>query len=108
MNIRYMASDRNLVNTALYFLLLNQLSAARVLWQYFVNRVLWYKRKLLDMGCIESKLLNRKKKDDFVDAEQGNVEQIPELGEKQKDILLESWVNLKSDITKVGVVTFMK
>ena len=107
MNIRYMASDRNLVNTALYFLLLNQLSAARVLLQYFVNRLLWYKRKLLEMGCIESKLL-RKKKDDFVDVEQGNVEQIPELGEKQKDILLESWVNLKSDITKVGVVTFMK
>ena len=57
------------------------------------------------MGCIESKML-KKKKDDFYDVEQ--KEHIVELNENQKDILLDSWVTLKDDITKVGVVTFMK
>lgn len=58
------------------------------------------------MGCIESKILKGKSEDcpEFTP----EVIKDPELSDVQKNILLSSWSTLKDDITKVGVVTFMR
>lgn len=60
------------------------------------------------MGCFESK--GRKifdfKKKSFKNEQNGNIP--PSLTEKEKVILVTSWQRLKTDVEKVGVVTFMK
>lgn len=60
------------------------------------------------MGCFESKghkIFDFKKKS-FKNGNNGNLP--PSLTEKDRVILVTSWQRLKTDVEKVGVVTFMK
>lgn len=56
------------------------------------------------MGCLQSKFASNNNKSKYLDVQPEE----PILTDKQVDILEKSWDSLKHDISKVGVITFMK
>lgn len=60
------------------------------------------------MGNIDSKTTINKRRSKIIHNKQKIETVEPVLSERQVDLLLESWDVLKHDISKVGVVMFMK
>lgn len=60
------------------------------------------------MGNIDSKTTIKTRRSKIIHNKQKIETVEPVLSERQVDLLLESWDVLKHDISKVGVVMFMK
>lgn len=71
----------------------NSLIACRIQWALFYN-----------MGCLKSKFASNNNKDKYLEVQP----EVPTLTDRQVEILEKSWDSLKHDISKVGVITFMK
>lgn len=71
----------------------NSLLACRIQWALFHN-----------MGCLKSKFASNNNKDKYLEVQP----EVPTLTDRQVEILEKSWDSLKHDISKVGVITFMK
>lgn len=56
------------------------------------------------MGCLKSKFASNNNKDKYLEVQP----EVPTLTDRQVEILEKSWDSLKHDISKVGVITFMK
>lgn len=56
------------------------------------------------MGCLKSKFAFNNNKDKYLEVQP----EVPTLTDRQVEILEKSWDSLKHDISKVGVITFMK